>query len=67
MGGQMSFADFQQSITDDSVPPAELGPELSALWHDRRGDWNAAHHLAQAAGGKNGAWVHAYLHRMEGD
>ena len=40
---------------------------LRALWHDARGDWAAAHTLAQDVDDKDGAWVHAYLHRKEGD
>jgi len=63
----MTFADFLASTETDSSPPAKLGQALSALWLDRRGDWDAAHNSAQAAGGKEGAWVHAYLHRKEGD
>jgi len=59
----MSFEAFVGS----SVPPADAGPALAALWHDAHGDWDAAHELAQAAGGRDGAWVHAYLHRKEGD
>jgi hypothetical protein len=38
-----------------------------ALWHDGRGDWDAAHRTAQDVKDKTGAWVHAYLHRKEGD
>ena len=40
---------------------------LQALWHDAQGDWDRAHALAQEQGGRRGAWVHAYLHRKEGD
>ncbi len=40
---------------------------MRALWLDARGEWDAAHEAAQAAGGAGGAWVHAYLHRKEGD
>ena len=40
---------------------------LRALWHDGRGDWDAAHKLAQAVDDESGAWVHAYLYRKEGD
>jgi hypothetical protein len=47
--------------------PEELSPALQALWLDSQGDWDGAHHLAQAGGGREGAWVHAYLHRKEGD
>ncbi len=46
---------------------AGLSLPLQALWHDDRGDWDRAHELAQAAAGKAGDWVHAYLHRKEGD
>jgi hypothetical protein len=47
--------------------PAELDLALQALWHDARGDWHRAHTLAQEEGGGDGDWVHAYLHRKEGD
>lgn len=67
MSEQMRFADFLASTAADSSPPLSLHKALAALWYDHRGDWDAAHNLAQAAGGKEGAWVHAYLHRKEGD
>ena len=57
---------FEASLSDPE-PPAGLGPALRALWHEARGDWNAAHGLAQAEDDSAGAWVHAYLHRVEGD
>ena len=63
MAAQMSFEDFLGSAT----PPAGAGPALLALWHDARGEWDRAHELAQEEKGRNGAWVHAYLHRKEGD
>jgi hypothetical protein len=40
---------------------------LLALWWDRQGDWQKAHEIAQEVPGADGAWVHAYLHRKEGD
>jgi len=64
---QMSFADFQRSIARDAAPPGELGLALQALWHDARGDWDRAHDCAQNDHGRDGSWVHAYLHRKEGD
>jgi hypothetical protein len=67
MSGQMSFADFLCSIEQEKAPSPQLGQALAALWQDRRGRWEIAHSLAQEAGGKDGAWVHAYLHRKEGD
>ncbi len=46
-------------------PPAN-GP-LAALWHDLHGDWENAHRLVQDDSSPEAAWVHAYLHRREGD
>ncbi len=73
MPAQMSFADFLHSTETGATPPPRLSRALLALWHDKRGDWDAAHTLAQEAGEEDGgeslagAWVHAYLHRREGD
>jgi hypothetical protein len=50
-----------------AAPPAALTPALIALWHDARGDWAEAHRVAQDIAGEDGAWIHAYLHRKEGD
>jgi len=67
MDEQMSFAEFLQSASGGGPPPSEIRSALAALWYDRRGDWDRAHELAQATGDKDSAWVHAYLHRKEGD
>jgi len=48
-------------------PPRDLSPALTALWHDARGEWDAAHRTVQSDPGAQAAWVHAYLHRKEGD
>jgi len=67
MGAQMSFAVFLHTTTAADTPP-DLDPALKALWHDARGHWDVAHALAQAEPKlPGGAWVHAYLHRKEGD
>jgi len=63
----MTLDEFRQSLTRADSPPAGLPPLLQALWHDARGDWDRAHQLAQDVDSKAGAWVHAYLHRKEGD
>ncbi len=63
----MSFADFLRSIAQDASPLGKLGPAFAALWYDRRGAWDRAHELVQKTTGREGAWVHAYLHRKEGD
>ena len=64
---QMSFAEFAASVARDPQPPADLHAALRALWHDARGDWAVAHGLAQEDEGPECSWVHAYLHRKEGD
>lgn len=46
---------------------ANLGLALQALWQDAQGNWDRAHELAQEARDRDGDWVHAYLHRKEGD
>jgi hypothetical protein len=51
----------------DDTPPDGLTPLLRALWRDACGDWNGAHQIAQDDDGRDAAWVHAYLHRKEGD
>jgi hypothetical protein len=58
--------DFEQTI-EGAAPPPGLSPALEALWHERRGGWDQAHRIAQDIAGPAGAWVHAYLHRREGD
>jgi hypothetical protein len=62
----MTLQAFQESLSADA-PPAGLSPALQALWQEAKGDWHAAHRLAQAQDDAAGAWVHAYLHRVEGD
>jgi hypothetical protein len=57
---------FRQSLSS-ATPPTGIGRALEALWWDAKGDWDAAHRCAQAQGDSAGAWVHAYLHRKEGD
>jgi hypothetical protein len=62
----MTIEEFEQSA-GAATPPAGLTPALTALWHDARGDWDRAHTVAQDIDDPTGAWVHAYLHRKEGD
>ncbi len=62
----MTFDEFKASL-DQSAPSAGLSPALQALWQDAKGEWDAAHALAQSQEDATGAWVHAYLHRVEGD
>jgi len=62
----MTLAQFRETLTSTEPPPG-LGAALEALWHDGRGDWDAAHRVAQDIDTPEGAWIHAYLHRKEGD
>jgi hypothetical protein len=62
----MTLDDFKASL-EAQAPPTGLSLALQGLWHDAKGDWNAAHECAQNQNDEDGAWVHAYLHRKEGD
>jgi hypothetical protein len=62
----MNFEQFRESITATELP-AELPLVLAALWWDSKGNWAKAHECAQQRETPDHAWVHAYLHRKEGD
>ena len=62
----VKLGEFQESLRSEG-PTAELDFALAALWWDAKGDWTKAHESAQQNEGARGAWVHAYLHRKEGD
>ena len=62
----MEFAAFKASLAADR-PPRGLSTPLKALWWAGRDEWAKAHKIAQAEDDAPCAWVHAYLHRVEGD
>lgn len=62
----MDLEAFKRTLSQET-PPGGLSLALQALWHQARGDWDRAHRLAQAQHDDAGAWVHAHLHRGEGD
>jgi hypothetical protein len=62
----MTLDDFRKSLTA-AEPPAGLTLALAGLWWDAKVDWTLAHASAQQDEGPEGRWVHAYLHRKEGD
>jgi hypothetical protein len=62
----MTVEELKKSLTN-TTPPQSLPPLLKALWFDAKGDWTASHELAQEVETNDGSWVHAYLHRKEGD
>jgi hypothetical protein len=57
---------FKESLQNSS-PENTLSPVLKSLWYDGKGDWNRAHAEVDDLGDREAAWVHAYLHRKEGD
>jgi hypothetical protein len=62
----MKPSEFRATTRADR-PPADLDPPLEALWWMAKGDWNKAHSAVDDEEGEVAAWVHAYLHRVEGD
>jgi hypothetical protein len=62
----VSVADLKACLSD-AQPPPTLSPSLAALWWAAKGDWDRAHRIVQDESGRDAAWVHAYLHRVEGD
>jgi hypothetical protein len=62
----MDLQQFRESLSNPQ-PPDALDFALSGLWWDAKGDWTKAHESAQQDEGLAAAWVHAYLHRKEGD
>ena len=62
----MTLDELRATLSDDA-PPSTAPEAVRALWHDARGDWDEAHRVAQDIDDADGAWVHAYLHRKEGD
>jgi hypothetical protein len=62
----MTYDEFRKSLAFDA-PPSGLAPLLAALWHLEKDDWHRSHEIAQAIESADAAWVHAHLHRVEGD
>jgi hypothetical protein len=62
----MTLEEFRRTLTQNA-PPAELSPAQRAMWEDAKGNWSAAHGIAQEIDDRTGSWIHAYLHRREGD
>ena len=63
---KVTLNDFRQSLIA-TKPPVGLTNALAGLWWGAKGDWTRAHESAQQSEGIEGSWVHAYLHRKEGD
>jgi hypothetical protein len=62
----VTLAEFKRS-SSQTEPPSGCSVALAALWWAANGDWDRAHALVMDEEGGRSAWVHAYLHRLEGD
>ena len=62
-----SITEFQARVDEGGDPPSELGPCLRALWLGRSGDWEGSHDIINDISTPLGSWIHAWLHRVEGD
>ena len=60
------MTDFRASLSDPA-PAGGLEPPLAGLWWAAKGQWDQAHQIVQDESSADAAWVHAYLHRVEGD
>jgi hypothetical protein len=63
---RMDLNAFRDSLAG-AAPPQGLSPALNALWYEARNDWQRAHAIVQDEDDTDNAWIHAYLHRKEGD
>ncbi|MGB5555323.1 MAG: hypothetical protein WBM83_11740 [Flavobacteriaceae bacterium] len=61
-----NFSEFHNSLSTQH-PPKNWPGALKALWYDAKGDWESSHNIAQEMHNEMGSWIHAYLHRKEGD
>ena len=62
----MTPVEFKRSLKSQK-PGAGLSPALTALWWAGKDDWNKAHKIVTRENTADCAWIHAYLHRVEGD
>ena len=63
----MNLEDFLVHAKTEIAPETIWSTALQAIWYAEKGDWDIAHELCQKGDTPNGAWVHANLHRQEGD
>ena len=62
-----TIEELEASVVAQDLPPTGLSPELEALWLTKKDQWEPAHNVAQDIHTETGSWIHALLHRIEGD
>ena len=62
----MKYDNFIKSLKNNS-PPSDISAPIKSMWYAKKGDWDMAHKIAQDIKTVLGSWIHAYLHRIEGD
>lgn len=67
MGITMTSEELRRKALDGTEPDPEISAPLQSLWWDAREEWEKAHETCQKDDSSDCAWVHAYLHRKEGD
>ena len=64
----MTSIELYRDSLSDEAPPANFDPALQGLWWAGKHDWDRAHGCVQQhEGDRRCDWVHAHLHRIEGD
>jgi hypothetical protein len=61
-----SWISFLASLKEENCPDS-FNPLIQSLWLEAKGDWNEAHEMVDRIHSQDAAWVHAFLHRLEGD
>lgn len=61
-----TLTEFKESLQLEQ-PAENISVQLKSLWYDGKGDWHMAHAEVDQLSDRASAWVHAYLHRKEGD
>tara|TARA_E500000331_G_scaffold184078_1_gene177183 strand:+ start:311 stop:559 length:249 start_codon:yes stop_codon:yes gene_type:complete len=63
LNGKGDNVDIDNFLSEE---PDGSNPAMSPLWWQAKGDRDKAHNMVQS-GDENNNWVHAHLHRIEGD
>ena len=61
-----ALTEFQASL-NAKEPDRRMAVQLKSLWYDAKGEWSLAHKQVDRLSDPDSPWVHAYLHRKEGD